>query len=57
LVGKPEGNISLGRPSSRQDDINIHLQEVRYGVDWTDQAPDMNRWQALAKTLMDLRVP
>jgi hypothetical protein len=35
LVGKPEGNISLGRPRRRwEDNIKMDLQEVGCGV-WT----------------------
>jgi hypothetical protein len=35
LVGKPEANRTLGRPSSRyEDNIKMDLQEVRCGV-WT----------------------
>jgi hypothetical protein len=54
LVGKPEEKISHGRPRSRLDDNKMHLQEVRYGVEWTDLAHDMDRWQDLANALMGL---
>jgi len=54
LVGKPERKRSLGRPKSRWDTNKMHLQEVRYRVDWTDLAHDIGRWQAPAHTLMEL---
>jgi hypothetical protein len=35
LVGKPEGNRPLGRPTSRwEDSIKVDLQELECGV-WT----------------------
>jgi hypothetical protein len=38
LVGKPEGNISLGRPRHKlEDNINMDLREVGCGdMDWID---------------------
>jgi hypothetical protein len=38
LVGKPEGNRTLGRPRRRcGDNIKMDLQEVEYeGMDWID---------------------
>jgi len=40
LVGKPEGNRPLGRPSHRwEDNIEMDLQEVGCGgIDWIDLA-------------------
>ena len=36
LVGKPEGNRPLGRPSRRWvDNIRMAVQEVGCGLDWT----------------------
>jgi hypothetical protein len=45
LVGKPEGNRSLGRPRHRwEDTIRMDLQEVGYGVmDWIGLAQDRDR--------------
>ena len=57
LVGKPDRKSSLGRPRSRWDDNKMHVQEVRYRVDWTGLAHDMDRCQALANILMELRGP
>jgi hypothetical protein len=42
LVGKPEGNGPMGRPTYRwEDNIKIDLQEVGCGgMDWIGQAQD-----------------
>jgi hypothetical protein len=58
-VGKPDKNISLGRPRSRwEDNIKINLKEVGWG-EWTGllwlRARD--KWLALVNVVMKLRVP
>jgi hypothetical protein len=59
LVGKPEGNRSLGRPRRRWvDNITMDLREVGCGyVDWIRLAQDRNRWRALVNSVLNLRVP
>jgi hypothetical protein len=59
LVGKPEGKRPLGRPRRRwEDNIKMDLQEVECGVmDWIDLAQVRDRWRALVKAVMNLRVP
>jgi hypothetical protein len=59
LVGKPEGKKSLGRPRSRwEDNIKMELLEVGCGgMDWIEQAQDMERWRAIVNAVMNLRVP
>ena len=59
LVGKPEGNISLGRPRHRwEDNIKMDLQEVGGSCgDWMELAQDGDRWRALVGTVRNLRVP
>jgi hypothetical protein len=59
LVGKPEGKKPLGRPRRRWvDNIRMDLGEVGWGdVEWIDLAKDRNRWRALVKSVLKLRVP
>jgi hypothetical protein len=59
LVGKPEGKRPLGRPRQRWvNNIRRDLVEVRWGdVDWIGLAQDMNRWRALVKLVLNLRIP
>jgi len=47
------------KPSRRwEDNIKIDLQEMECGViDWIELAQDRDRWRALAKAVMNLRVP
>jgi hypothetical protein len=58
-VGKPEGKRPLGRPRLRLvDNIRMDLGKVVLGdVDWIGLAKDMNRWRALVKSVLNLRVP
>jgi hypothetical protein len=58
LVGKPEGKRPLGRPRRRwKDNIRMDLQEVGCGgMDFIEPAQDRDRWQAIVKLVMNLRV-
>ena len=55
----PEGKSTLGRPRHRwEDNIKMDLQEVECrGMNWIDLAQDRDRWPALVKAGMNLRVP
>ena len=58
LVGKPEGKTPLGRPRRRWENIKMDLQEVGGGCgDWMELDQDRERWQGLASTVMNFRVP
>jgi hypothetical protein len=55
-VGKPEGNLPLGRPRYRWEDNIIDLREIGWGgMDWIDQ--DQDQWRALVNTVMNLWFP
>jgi hypothetical protein len=44
LVGNPEGNRTLGRPTFKwEDDIKMNLQKMVWGMDWIDLAQDRDR--------------
>ena len=55
LVGKPEGNRWLGRPSRGwEDNIKMDLKEVSWGgggMDWIDLAQDRDRWRAIVNVV------
>jgi hypothetical protein len=58
LMGKPEGKRPLGRPKRRwEDGIRKELREIGWGsVDWIQLAQDRDRWRAVVKIVMNLRV-
>jgi hypothetical protein len=59
LAGKPNGKRPLGRPRHRWvDNIRMDLGEILLGdVGWIDLAQNRDRWRALVKAVMNLRVP
>jgi hypothetical protein len=58
LVGRPEGRRPLGKSRHRwKDNIKMEIKEVELGaMDWNDLAQDRDRWQTLAKVVMNFRV-
>jgi hypothetical protein len=59
FVGRAEGKRPLGRPRGGwQDNIKTDQREVGWGgMDWTVVDQNRNRWRALVKAVMNLRVP
>jgi len=59
LLEKPEGRRTLGRPRRRWvDNIRMDLQEVGCGyMDWIGLAQNIDSWQKLVSSVMNLRVP
>jgi hypothetical protein len=58
LVGKPEGNRTLGRPRRAWvDNIKMDLAEIGWGCDWIGLAQDRDQWRALVNAVINLRIP
>jgi hypothetical protein len=59
LVGILEGNRPMRRSRCKwEDNIKADFQGVGcLGMDWIELAQDRDRWQALVKAVMNLRVP
>jgi hypothetical protein len=57
LVGRPQGRRPLWRPRRRwEDNIQMDLQAVGWGMDWFELAQDGDRWRALVNAVMNLRL-
>jgi hypothetical protein len=58
LVGRPEGNIPLGKPRRRwEDNIKMDLREIGIdGANWIRLAQDGVWWWAFVSTVTTLRV-
>jgi hypothetical protein len=58
LVERPEGKRPLERPRRRwEDNIKMHIQEVRWDMDWIELAQGRDRWRAVVNVVMNLEVP
>jgi hypothetical protein len=58
LVRRSKGKRLLGRTKRRwKHIIKMDIQEVGWGIDAIDLAQDRDRWRALVKAVMNLRVP
>jgi len=50
----------FGRPSRRRENnIKMDVKAIRWGrgPDWIDVAEDTERWRALVKAVMHIRIP
>jgi len=56
---KFQGKRPLGRSKCRwEDDNSMDLREIgRKFVGWTDLSPELDQWEVLVKTVMNLRIP
>jgi hypothetical protein len=56
LVGKPKAERSRGRPRlGWKDDVKIDITEISWeGMYWIDLAQDMDKWQAVVNTVMNV---
>jgi hypothetical protein len=59
LVEKPEGKRPMGRLKRRwEDSIKIDFRKVGCGdMDWIEVLKNTDRWRALVKAVMNIRVP
>jgi hypothetical protein len=59
LVGKPEGERLLGRPTRRwEDNIRMGLREIEWeSMDWIHLVKYRYQWRDLVNTFMNLWVP
>jgi len=58
MLGKPEGQKPLRRPTRRLDNIKMSLTEIGMkGVHCINLLQARDKWRALVNTVMNLRVP
>ena len=59
LVWRLDVKRTLGRTRGRWDDnIKMNFQDVGWGTnDWTELAPNRDKWWAPVNAVMNLRVP
>jgi hypothetical protein len=59
LVGKLDRTRPFGRPRRRwKFSIRLDLQEIGWEVvDWLHEPQDMDQWQVVINTVMNLRFP
>jgi hypothetical protein len=59
LIDRPEGKGLFRRRRYRyEENIKMDFQELGWvGMDWIDQAQDMDRWRVLVNVVVNLWVP
>ena len=58
LVGRPEGKRTLARPGIHGRIIlKLIFKKSDGGMDWIDLARNWDRWRAVVKAVMNVRVP
>jgi hypothetical protein len=58
LVGRPEGQRSLGRPRHKlKDNIKTDLKQAKNGMELVHLSQDKDQCRGLANTKMNLKVP
>jgi hypothetical protein len=57
-VGNRGGKRPLGKPRCRWEDIKVDFKERCWeGADWKDVAQDRDKWRAVVKSAINIRVP
>jgi len=57
FVGRSEGKRALGRPRCRwEDNIKIHLHEMKEGVEWIDLSQATDRCRELVNAVMSVHL-
>ena len=40
-----------------EDNMKLDLQDIEWGLDWTDLAQDRDKWLAIVNTIKNLQFP
>jgi len=58
LMGKANRKSPFGRPGNKwEDNIKMHLQEVRWSLDWISLAENRDRFRAVVNAVINFRIP
>ena len=57
-MGKANRKSPFGRPGNKwEDNIKMHLQEVRWSLDWISLAENRDRFRAVVNAVINFRIP